>query len=332
MKKTLLTILLAAVMLLIPAAVFAEGEGGTVTAGWNADRTQYTLEDGTLAKGLFKAKMKDGVGALFYADDNGNVVKTPGTIVTVPGDRVRFLRSQDTEGHEGFREVGAIDKNAYSYLIGVSGEGAIVEIAGAHETSAGKVVVQENGTVLTTKGFADINGVRYYIGDGGIVRTAAGWIRVNGKKYRIEAGGVVRTQAGAFVVGSDRYVIPTGSDGALCTTKGVASANGKLYFVKTSNGKLGTYKVYKLGSKSYHVNKTGVIRVGRHKWKDKKYYYSTSGGFLKTKEGMVTQDGKRFHVNKAVLLRSTRSSSIRRDITLPTRQVLSTRVCSHGAA
>lgn len=314
MKKRLLTILLAtAMMLLIPAAVFAEGEdsqtpGSTdsqaieqavIVAGWNADRTQYIGEDGKPVTGLFKAKMSDDVGALFYADENGNVVKTQG-LITVDYPNKRYLCTKISGGHVGFREVGAVDKNSYTYLVGE--EGAIVETATIYNTAEGKVIVQDNGTVLKKAGFVDVNGARYYVKSSGYMKTNSGWIRVNSKKYRVGEGGVIRTKVGSFKVGKYRYVIPEGSDGALRTSKGVVSANSKLYYVRNAKGQLGVYRSYTVGSKVCHVNKNGVVKVGRHKWKDKKYYYSTKKGFLKTKGGMITQSGKRFFVKKGGLV------------------------------
>ena len=319
MKKKLLTILLAAAMLLlIPAAVYAEGDdpsavttGETVAAeeaavqtGWNADRTQFFDENGNLVKGLFKAKMIDGVGALFYSDENGNVVKTEG-LVTVNYPDKRFLRTTDSEGHVGFREVGAADKNSYTYLIGE--EGAIVETAKIYKTSKGKVVVQNDGTVMKKAGFIDVIGKdgsskRYYVKSSGYLRTKSGWLRLKGDLYRFGKGGVVRTKEGQFKIGSDRYVIPKGADGVVATKKGVAKANGKLYFVRSKYGKLGSNKAYKLGSRVYHVNKYGVVKVGKHKWKNGKYYFGTKWGYLKTKTGMVKRNGYRFLVKKGGLV------------------------------
>lgn len=319
MKKRLLTILLAtAMMLLIPAAVFAEGEdsqtpGATdpqateqaaVEAGWNADRTQYIGEDGKPVTGLFKAKMSDDVGALFYADENGNVVKTQG-LITVDYPNTRYLRTTDSEGHVGFREVGAVDKNSYTYLVGE--EGAIVETATIYNTAEGKVIVQDNGTVLKKAGFVDVKGKRYYVKKSGYMRTNSGWMRLsNGNLYRFAKGGVVRTKVGQFKVGSDRYVIPTSSKGeklgVVATKKGIAKANGKMYFVRSKYGKLGSNKAYKLNGRIYHVNKYGKIRDGKHKWKDGKYYFSTKWGYLKTKTGMVKRNGYRFLVKKGGLV------------------------------
>ena len=319
MKKKLLTILLAAAMLLlIPAAVYAEGEepsavttGETAAAeevsvqtGWNADRTEFRDENGNLVKGLFKAKMIDDVGALFYADENGKVVKTEG-LVTVKYPNTRFLRTSDSEGHVGFREVGAADKNSYTYLIGE--EGAIVETAKIYTTSEGKVVVQNDGTVMKKAGFIDVVGKdgktrRYYVRSTGFIRTKSGFLRLKGDLYRFGKGGVVRTKEGQFKVGSDRYVIPKGADGVVATKKGVAKANGKLYFVRSKYGKLGSNKAYKLGSRVYHVNKYGLIRLDKHKWKDGKYYFATKWGYLKTKTGMVKRNGYRFLVKKGGLV------------------------------
>lgn len=301
MKKRLLTILLAAaVLLLIPIAVFAEGE--TPEDGWNADRSMY-YENGQPVKGLFKAKMSDDVGALFYADANGKVVKTEG-LITVNYPDKRFLRTADSEGHVGFREVGAVDKTSYTYLIGES-EGAIVETAKIYTTPKGKVIVQDNGTVKKEAGFVDVDGLRYWVKKSGYMRNTSGWMRLNGNLYRFMKGGVVRTKVGQFKVGDARYVIPTSSKGdrlgIVATKKGVAKANGKLYFVRSKYGKLGSKKAYKLNGKIYHVNKYGQVKVGKHKWNGK-LYFGTKWGYLKTKTGFVKRNGYRFLVKKGGLV------------------------------
>ena len=266
-----------------------------VKKGWNSDRTIYYDDNGNPTVGLFKASMTDGVGALFYANDKGYVVKTS-KLITVYGDKTRYLRSKDSEGHWGFRKVDKSDKNTYTYLIGTSGEGAIAEAPKFYSTSKGKYYVQSNGTVKTDEGIVTVGSKKYYIRSNGKVKVGEGWVRYNGKKYRVESGGVVRTKVGSFKVGSYRYVVK--SDGSVATKKGPVKSNNKLYFVKNVKGQLGTYKPYKLKGKIYHVTRNGVIKTGRHTWKDGKLYYSTKKGCLKTKDGMVKQSGERFHVNR----------------------------------
>lgn len=287
-----------------PAAETPEvtAEQPAVETGWNADRTQYRDENGNLVTGLFKAKMSDGVGALFYADDSGNVVKKQG-LITVAYPKTRFLRTTDSEGHVGFRDVGSVDKNTYTYLIGGE-EGAIVETAKIYTTSKGKVIVQDNGTVKTTAGFVtDENGIRRYVTTKGYVKTKAGWVRYNGRKYRVNGEGVVRTKVGAFTINGIRYVIPSSSKyGALQTKRGVTKAKDWLYFVRNDKGQLGKNLAYTVGSKVYHVTKKGVVITGKHKWKDGKYYFSTKSGHLRTKAGLITRDGKRFLVRKGGLV------------------------------
>jgi len=278
----------------------AQTEEPAIETGWNDDRTQYRDEEGNLVKGLFKAKMSDGVGALFYADENGNVVKTQG-LITVAYPKTRFLRTTDAEGHVGFRDVGSADQNTYTYLIGEK-EGAIVETAKIYTTSKGKVIVQDNGTVKKTAGLAEVDGKLYYVKASGYIRTDIGWKRLdNGNLYRIGKGGVIRTKVGQFKVGSDRYVIKS-SDGVVVTKKGPVRVNGKLYFVRSKYGKLGSNKAYKYEDKVYHVNKYGAIKVDKHKWKDGKYYFATKWGYLKTKTGFVSRNGYRFLVKKGGLV------------------------------
>ncbi len=302
MKKRFLMILLTAAMILVPFAVFAQ----TVKAddfvqtypGWNEDRSVYYLAENTPAKGLFKAMMSNNVGALFYADDTGKVVKKSGPI-TVSGSKTRYLRSKDSEGHWGFTKVPATDSNTYTYFIGSNGQGAIVETSQFYSCSSGKYFVKTNGTVKTDAGFVDYGGKRYFINKGGALRTKTGWINYNGKKYRM-SGGVVRTKTGPFQVGNYRYVVK--SDTSVCTKVGPVKVNGTYYYVRNTKGVLGKNKAYKLKGKTYHVNKKGIVRVGRHKWKNGKYYYSVKKGYLKTKKAIVTQEGERFLVEKGGLI------------------------------
>ena len=165
---------IAAALLIIPMAVFAD----TPKNDWNADRTIYYDASGKPTKGLFKAKMSDGVGALFYAGDDGKVVKKPGK-VTVSGNKKRFLRSKDSEGHWGFRQV--YDGTSYSYFVGNNGEGAIAEDPKIYNCSAGKYYVRKNGTIKVVAGFIDIDGKRYYVRKGGLIRTTQGWLKYKNK-------------------------------------------------------------------------------------------------------------------------------------------------------
>ena len=82
--------------------------------GWNEDRTIYFDKDGNRTTGLFKATMSDDVGALFYADYGSGIVQTTSGVITVPGDKVRFLRSKDEDDHWGFRKVAEDDKTPYT--------------------------------------------------------------------------------------------------------------------------------------------------------------------------------------------------------------------------
>lgn len=164
----------------------------------------------------------------------------------------------------------------------------------------------EDGTAATGLFRAETaNGAEalYYANKDGVVKTTEGWVSYDGQKYRITASGTVRTKEGVFTVGKSRYVIPNGSvNGAICRTTGPVKVNGVLYYVASTNGKLGVHKAYKLKNKVYHVTAKGVVTTGRHKWKDGKYYYSEKNGYLKTTSGMVVSGKKRFHVKKGGLV------------------------------
>lgn len=312
-KKTILIVLISVLMLLCPAAVFAENDSGntqggpeasqdepTVKKGWNEDRTIYYDENGNPTVGLFKAPMKNHtINALYYANKNGKV-RTKAGIVTVNGDQKRFLYNS-VNGDSGFDEVPATDKNTYVYFISNDDDDyRIVSKSGLYSTETATYFVLDNGTVKRDEGFADLNGKRYYVQESGCVKTKPGWIRYKDKKYRVGKNGVVRTKVGAFTVDGERYVIKA-EKGPVCSKRGAVRANGKLYFVKNSKGVLGSDNTYRVGDKVYHVNKYGVVSVGRHKWRNR-YYYSISKGYLKRTEGMVTKDGKRFYVKKGGLI------------------------------
>lgn len=144
----------------------------------------------------------------------------------------------------------------------------------------------------------------YYANKDGVVKTTAGWAYQGGNKYRVTKGGAIRTKEGVFKVGKYRYVIPAGAvNGAVCRKIGPVMANGTLYYVSSTKGRLGTHKAYKLNKKVYHVTSKGVVTTGKHKWKDGKYYYSLEKGCLKTSAGMVTKGTKRFYVKKGGLVR-----------------------------
>ena len=311
MKKRMLMFLVALVLVLCPAAVFADN-GSTDTqdspqvtqetkAGWNESRTVYYGEDGKPVTGLFKAPMKGHtINALYYANEKGRV-KTKAGIVTVSGDKKRFLYN-NVSGDSGFDEVKASDKNAYTYYIGdFDGDCRVVSKSGVYTAPNGyKYYVGSNGTVTRTAGFVDSGSKRYYITKTGHVRTKPGFVWYKDKKYRITSTGTVRTKEGAITVNGKRYVI--GKDGAVATKRGVVKANNWLYFVNKVSGELGTNKAYKIGSKVYHVASNGVVKVGRHKWKDGRYYYSVEKGHLKRTDGLLTKNGKRFFVKKGGLI------------------------------
>lgn len=270
------------------------------TAGWNADRTQYKYEDGekkgTIATGLFKALQPDKVGALYYADDNG-MVRKYASIITVPGNKTRFRRTENQAGSIGFREVPASDTNAYTYYITSAGNGEFIvdEKSGIIDCNGGKYFVQNDGTVQTTAGFIDANGARYFVQPGGPIRTAAGWIDFNGKRYLAGNGGVLNMTVGLINYGGDLYVLQ--ADHSVCTNIGIARVGANLYYVSNSSGVLARNRSIKVGKKTCHVQANGIVAVGSHKWK-KKWYYSTADGYLKTKAGIVKYNGKRFYVKK----------------------------------
>lgn len=309
MRKRVIMIVLAFVMLLCPAVVFADnGDQAAKAPGWNAKRTIYYDKNGQPTTGLFKAPMPDGVGALFYADKKGIVRKKSG-VITVDASKLRFTRSKDSEGHWGFRPVSSYDDNTYKYLISTKGTGAIVEDAGIYKIKDGrKYYVGKNGTVKTESGLVKVKGKTYFVNRYGRVRTNKGWLYHNGKKYFVLEGGAVRTREGVLIYNGKRYIVKSG--GSIQRGKGAIKANNKVYYVKNSKGHLGTKKAYTNNGKTYHVNKYGVVYVGRHKW-GKELYFSVNKGYLRTASGTVTRDGKRFFVQKGGLILTNQKISFK---------------------
>lgn len=307
MKKLLLTLLLAAAMLICPMAVFAEGEttqstGETDIYTWDDAAARTIAHKGEeLAVGLFKAKRYKGseVGgtSLFYAEPDGTVKKQAQFVKLSSGRR--FVHISDSEG-EQWKEVS--DSKEYGYAITyheeyndffVQWQSGVVDINGT------KYYIQSDGTVQLTQGIVEINGAKYFVQDGGAIRSKTGFFTYNGKKYLIGKAGTVYSKPGLVKWGGKKYVVK--SDASICTKKGPVKAGDKIYFVKDKSGVIVKNKAVKYNEKKYHVKSNGVVAVGVHKWNGK-FYYSGPKGNLKTKTAMVTYHNKRFLAKKGGLV------------------------------
>ena len=316
MKKKLIIYLLAAVMVLSPAAVFADtadttgtGTGDlevvqsdamnadeTWTKGWNASKTQYKDDGGVIQKGLFKGRMKNGSDeyALFHADANGFIEKRVGP-VTVSGlqkgayysfnGRAFDYDSSLTSPVTYFQKY---DSSFDCYCMDEKG--------GLKSYGGGVCYLQPNGTVQTTPGIINVSGKYYYVNAGGTVRTTAGFFKANnGKTYLSDATGAIITTAGIRQYGGSYYVIQ--SDGSVGTTVGFVRAGGKLCYVTNTNGVLAVNKEFKVNGKKYHALNDATIAVGGHKW-GKKYYFADDSGAIRTKKGIMKAGGQYYYVQK----------------------------------
>lgn len=283
-----------------PAALKAAEAEGWET-GWNADRTQYKyIEDGQgmvkgeIAKGLFKAKKNHSeVNAMYYADENGIVRKTSGT-VTVSGDKKRYLM---TTG--GFDVVPASDKNQYTYFINAANDDNwIAETAGIYTNGNVKYFVQSNGTVRTNPGFQAYGSNTYFIQDStGSIRTTSGFFKFGGKTYLAASGGAVVMNVGLLSYGGKYYCAR--SDHSIVTTPGIIKIGSYLYYVNDASGALAKNKTVKAGKKKYHVLANGTVALYAHKWKGK-YYFSDKNGVLKRKAGIAkSSNGKYYYFKKS---------------------------------
>ena len=262
MKKHILALIIAAVMAMCPVLAYADSEASTQGEGVQTETAQ--------------------------AEDSG--AQTDGasdqTEAGQPGDGTEGTETDPAEGGED-----PIDEPVIQ--------------PGWNEDRT--IYYLEDGTAATGLFWAeaaDGTEALYYANEEGLVKTTSGWVYQDGNKYRVTTNGTVRTQEGVFMVGDYRYVIPNGAvNGAVCRTVGPIKVDGTLYYVRNKNGRLGAYnKAYTLNKKVYHIGSKGVVITGKHKWKDKKYYYSVKSGYLKPSAGMIVVGNSRFHVKKGGLV------------------------------
>ena len=312
MKKRYLIYLLAAIMMLSPAAVFADtantagaGSGdlevvqsdamlfnGNNTCEWvDSARTQAKDAKGNIATGLFKAVRIGGGVSLFYADASGLVVKRESFVTVSTGEKYVHINTSEGE-HWDVTGGGAL-----SYAItNHNGEYFVHWQQGLVTVNGVRYYVQSNGTVQTTAGLINVGGKLYYVNQGGPVRSQAGFFKANnGKTYLSDATGAVITKAGIRQYGGAYYVIQ--SDGSVGTTVGFVKAGGKLCYVTNTSGVLAVNKELKVNGKKYHALNDATIAVGGHKW-GKKYYFADDSGAIRTKKGIMKAGGQYYYVQK----------------------------------
>lgn len=289
-------------------------DGETPQDGWNSDRSMY-YEGGVPKTGLFKATMKNDVGALFYADENGNVNYTEGPLLV---ENSLFVLVEDEQGHKGFQEKEPSDN--YTYLFKKISDGDVValEKGETKQTVNGSdYYLQANGTVRTNAGAQLIEGSYYYIIQGGVIqktvgfspdhkyyvndstgklRTSQGTFKANdGKTYYSGNGGVIPSKEGLYSVGSTQYYVY--SDGSVKTDAGFITVGGRKYLVNAGGAISKSTGPVTFGGKIYVAEPGGAIHTtpGFYKAGGKIYYVADNNGVLKVNSAFKVS-GKTYHV------------------------------------
>jgi hypothetical protein len=192
-------------------------------------------------------------------------------------------------------------------------------------TDGSKMVVDENGKVVTDSKVTATDGKSYVTDKDGKVVTDSKVTTADGKTYITDEDGVVKTGKVAFegkqyITGSDGAILtdqvaetPSGNkvyvdeNGAIVKDKTITGSDGKRYLA-TKSGKLATDGFYftPSGNKVY-ATASGALKTGKvFTVHGKKYYAKASGaiaaaGFVKTESGntvYATKSGV-LKVNKA---------------------------------
>lgn len=139
--------------------------------------------------------------------------------------------------------------------------------------------------IMPKEGLYQANQAHYYIQADGTVRTAAGVIEYNSAKYYVQEGGEILMKAG--FTPDHKYYIPA-ADGKILTTEGAfKAADGKLYYA-AAGGEI--------------PSKEGLYGTGSNQ------YYVYADGSVKTDAGFITVDGKKYLVKAGGEIRRTAGS------------------------
>ena len=290
--------------------VTAEGPV-TVSSGWRFLYHPYTPESGEFWKdvsggtytyliknhgGDFYIEHLEGVytvkGRMYYVQSNGTV-KTEAGLATYKGST--YYITPNSSGAIYTTPGWVTDQTTGKKYFLPANDGKICTTAGTFPY-AGKTWYSGAGGVIPNKtGLYADNNYQYYVYSDGSVKTTAGFIKVGGKKYLVNKGGHISKTSGVITYNGRKYVAK--SDGSIRIKKGFVRVDGKRYYVKNTNGVLKVNTSFKVGKNRYHAKKDASMAVGIHKWKGV-YYYATKTGCLKRSTGLVTWNGKRYHVKK----------------------------------
>lgn len=326
MRKRYLICLLAVLMVLSPAAVFAENEG---TEGENASTTEltaaetsldvaeeddvYTWVDGTdyteavkngqKATGVFKAKrFKTGEieaegTSLFYATQAGVVEKKEQLV-----SGKDYIHEKNSEG-EAWRK----SSGSYTYLVtlheGYKNGYFVYWQEGLKSVGGNIYYVQSNGTVRTDAGVLTYGGAKYYIQQGGAIQTIGGWVTdTDGTRYYLPAesasSGKLRIDEGLFQADGKTWYSAAG--GAVRTTGGLFSYNGSQYYAN-DDGSVNTAAGFiTVNGKKYLCENGGAIRSAAGVVSfGVSLYLALDDGSICTTPGFITAGGRLYYVGSA---------------------------------
>ena len=186
-----------------------------------------------------------------------------------------------------------------------------LELIGWTETELGKQYLDNNGIPLT--GTQIIDGYLYYFDDNGVLQT--GWICLNENQYYANPEGVLYSNQ-IISFGSTYYYM--GSDGSV--QKGIVkTSSGKLYYADettgiiqrqagwiekegkryfcNSEGILYSNQIISFGSTYYYMGSDGSVQKGIVKTSSGSIFYADENtGIIKTTQGWVETNGKRYYV------------------------------------
>lgn len=271
------------------------------TCSWVDDsHSQAKDSEGNIVTGLFKAKRKhlNQGTSLFYADENGNVIKSE-CIITITNGRVFKHTNLEGEQWKPVDEPGTATYAITNHKDGSYDEYYVYWQEGEVTVNGVKYYVKDDGTVRTNAGFQTMpDGSKVYVTEGGPIQTAEGLVTVDGSKYIVKAGGKVNTATGIQTCSGKKYYVKD-STGAIQTAQGFTPAvNGSKYVVQADGSIKTNVGFITVSGKKYYVAAGGAVRTkaGSFKANNGKYYLAEGGGAIVTKKGIQKRSGKYYYV------------------------------------
>ncbi len=215
-------------------------KGGRILLGRTfkvKSKTYKAFADGHLGTGIFK------YGSKYYYGDANGVVTTKAGVVTY-NKKYYYVQSGGAVAMNQLITVGS-----KKYM--ATETGALK--TGFFEESGTKYYANSKGEIITKTGFLVVNGKTYYIQKGGAIFWGHTFT-VNGKTYKAYGDG--RLGTGLFKYGS--YYYYADGTGAVKTTAGLITLNGKKYYVQ-KGGKIAASTTITTGGTTYKADASGVL-------------------------------------------------------------------------